>query len=187
MNVNIDILKSIHTHKTAVLLKISCACGANIAGADDEEVAHTVKFATQVGLAITIVDYVLVVTASTKVLGKTAGKDVAASRVTFPRLPGIDGSRGRTEALIQGAKAALEPFANRAKTLLALAVFIIYRSNLLVCLSVTPSEYKSSLYCLMSRYSCRSCRCIEKRQRVIRLKRLCTDGSQRCTVAKRRS
>lgn len=127
--VSLDDLTWIHMHKTAVLLRVSCACGAIIGGADDDDVKRVSEFATKVGLAFQIADDVLDVTQSTEVLGKTAGKDVAAGKATFPRLLGLEASRLQAERLIKEAKEALLPYGDRAKTLIALADFIINRQN----------------------------------------------------------
>lgn len=128
-NVDLDTLTWIHTHKTAALLKVSCASGAIIGGANKAEVEIVSDFAVKIGLAFQIADDVLDVTQSTEVLGKTAGKDEATDKATYPRLLGLDGSRAQAEKLIADAKESLKPFGSRANTLLALADFIINRSS----------------------------------------------------------
>lgn len=128
-NVSLDTLTWIHTHKTAALLRVSCACGAIIGGANEEDVRRVTDFAVKVGLAFQIADDVLDVTQSTEVLGKTAGKDVASNKATYPRILGLDASKRQAESLISQAKAALKPYGDRANTLFALADFIIYRQN----------------------------------------------------------
>lgn len=128
-DVPLDILTWIHTHKTAALLRVSCASGAIVGGADEEDVRRVSDFAVKVGLAFQIRDDVLDVTQSTEVLGKTAGKDVASNKATYPRLLGLDGSRRQAETLIKEATDALAPYGDRAQTLLALANFIINREN----------------------------------------------------------
>lgn len=127
--VSLDMLTWIHTHKTAALLRVSCAGGAVIGGANEEDVARVTEFAVKTGLAFQIADDVLDVTQSTEVLGKTAGKDEATNKATYPRLLGLEGSRKQAEKLIQEAKDCLAPYGDRSKTLLALADFIINRNN----------------------------------------------------------
>lgn len=128
-DVSLDTLTWIHTHKTAVLLRVSCAVGAILGGATPEDVQRVSEFAVKTGLAFQIADDVLDVTASTEALGKTAGKDLASDKATYPRLLGLEGSRKQAERLIAEAKASLAPYGERSKTLLALADFIINRKS----------------------------------------------------------
>lgn len=128
-DISLDTLTWIHTHKTAALLRVSVACGAIIGGASPEDVQRVSDFAVKTGLAFQIADDVLDVTASTEVLGKTAGKDEATDKATYPRLLGLDGSRRQAEKLIAEAKESLAPYGKRSETLLGLADFIINRSN----------------------------------------------------------
>lgn len=128
-DVSLETLTWIHTHKTAALLRVSCACGAILGGANEEDVRRVEDFAVKTGLAFQIADDVLDVTQSTEVLGKTAGKDEATDKATYPRLLGLDGSRRQAEKLIAEAKESLAPYGERSRNLLALADFIINRSN----------------------------------------------------------
>eukprot|EP00178_Gracilaria_changii_P014334 TRINITY_DN40459_c0_g1_i1.p1 TRINITY_DN40459_c0_g1~~TRINITY_DN40459_c0_g1_i1.p1 ORF type:complete len:417 (-),score=72.40 TRINITY_DN40459_c0_g1_i1:1490-2680(-) len=128
-DISIDTLTWIHTHKTAALLRVSCACGAILGGASKEDVRRVSEFAVKTGLAFQIADDVLDVTQSTEVLGKTAGKDLATDKATYPRLLGLDGSKQQARTLIQQAKKSLAPYGERAYTLFALADFIISRNN----------------------------------------------------------
>lgn len=128
-DVSLDTLTWIHTHKTAALLRVSCAGGAVIGGASEEDVQRVSEFAVKTGLAFQIADDVLDVTQSTEVLGKTAGKDEAVNKATYPRLLGLEGSRQQAEKLVAEAKECLAPYGERSKNLLALADFIINRSN----------------------------------------------------------
>lgn len=128
-DVSLDTLMTIHLRKTAVLLRVSCACGAILGGASDEDVERVSEFAVKTGLAFQIADDVLDVTQSTEVLGKTAGKDEAVEKATYPRLLGLEGSRKQAETLITEAKESLAPYGDRSETLFALADFIINRQN----------------------------------------------------------
>lgn len=128
-DVDLDTLTWIHTHKTAALLRVSCACGAIVGGANEDDVKRVTEFAVKTGLAFQITDDVLDVTQSTEVLGKTAGKDEATRKATYPRLLGLDGSKRQAQKLITEAKECLQPYGERAETLLALSEFIISRTN----------------------------------------------------------
>jgi len=125
----LDELRWIHTHKTATLLQVAVASGAILGGATPSEVQACEKFALNIGLAFQVADDILDVTASSDELGKTAGKDEATSKTTYPKLLGLDGARAEAERLVAEAKKALEPFGDRATPLLALADYIIDRKN----------------------------------------------------------
>jgi len=128
-DVTIDDLRWIHTHKTAALLDVAVSSGAILGGATPEEVKLCEKFALNIGLAFQVADDILDCTQSTEELGKTAGKDDAVDKTTYPKLLGMDGARAEAERLVTEAKAALEPFGDRATPLLALADYIINRKN----------------------------------------------------------
>ena len=126
---SLEDLRWIHTHKTAALLEVAVASGAILGGATPEEVKACEKFALNIGLAFQVADDILDVTQSTEELGKTAGKDEAVAKTTYPKLLGLDGARKEAERLVAEAKASLEPFGERATPLLALADYIIDRKN----------------------------------------------------------
>lgn len=126
---SLEDLRWIHTHKTAALLEVAVASGAILGGATPEEVKACEKFALNIGLAFQVADDILDVTQSTEELGKTAGKDEAVEKTTYPKLLGLDGARKEAERLVSEAKEALEPFGERAVPLLALADYIIDRKN----------------------------------------------------------
>ena len=86
-------------------------------------------YARGIGLAFQIIDDILDVTASSEVLGKTAGKDLTADKTTYPKLLGLDESRRRAEALVAEAKTALAPWSAQAAPLLALADYITSRDR----------------------------------------------------------
>ncbi|KAK4535368.1 hypothetical protein CDCA_CDCA04G1393 [Cyanidium caldarium] len=127
--VGVHALEWIHLHKTAALLRFSVMAGAILAGADADDVQHMEAYANRIGLAFQIADDVLDVVSSTETLGKTAGKDSAVDKATFPRLLGLEASRLRAEQLVHEAKQALERYGGRAGILLGLADFIIQRKN----------------------------------------------------------
>ena len=122
-------LEYIHRSKTAALITSSVVSGGLYAGANDEAVAKLRSFGQSIGLAFQIVDDVLDVTQTSEQLGKTAGKDTAAEKVTYPSLFGIDESLKKADALVDTGCAALESFAERAATLKALARFLVERKK----------------------------------------------------------
>jgi geranylgeranyl diphosphate synthase type II len=127
--VDLDTLEYIHLHKTGALLKACVLSGAVIAGASHDLLTALGVYARGIGLAFQIIDDILDVTASSEVLGKTAGKDLAADKTTYPKLLGLEESRQRAGALVAEAKAALEPWKERAAPLLALADYITTRDR----------------------------------------------------------
>jgi len=127
--VTLEDLTWIHTHKTATLLQVAVASGAILGGATPEEVQSCEKFALNIGLAFQVADDILDVTASTEDLGKTAAKDLDADKTTYPKLLGLEDSKAEARRLIDEAKASLAPFGERAAPLLAIADYIIERSN----------------------------------------------------------
>jgi geranylgeranyl diphosphate synthase type II len=134
-DVDLDTLEYIHLHKTGALLRACVLSGALIAGASEALLEALRIYARGIGLAFQIIDDILDVTASSDVLGKTAGKDLTADKTTYPKLLGLEESRRRAEALVAEAKAALAPYAQaeggalKAAPLLALADYITSRDR----------------------------------------------------------
>ncbi|MEI6830284.1 MAG: geranylgeranyl diphosphate synthase CrtE [Synechococcaceae cyanobacterium ELA445] len=127
--VDLDTLEYIHLHKTGALLQSCVITGALIAGAPEDLLSALRRYARGIGLAFQIIDDILDVTASSDVLGKTAGKDLTADKTTYPKLLGLAESRIRAQSLVDGAKEALEPWQERAQPLLALADYITSRDR----------------------------------------------------------
>ena len=127
--VDLETLEYIHLHKTGALLKACVTCGALIGGADENLLEALSVYARGIGLAFQIIDDILDVTASSEVLGKTAGKDLIADKTTYPKLLGLDESRKRAEILVAKAKNALDPWPEKSKPLLALADYITSRDR----------------------------------------------------------
>ena len=127
--VDLDTLEYIHLHKTGALLSACVITGAMIGGADEALITALRTYARGIGLAFQIIDDILDITASSEVLGKTAGKDVIADKTTYPKLLGLEESRKRADSLVKEAQDALTPWAERAKPLLALADFITSRDR----------------------------------------------------------
>ena len=122
------LLDSIHRAKTGALLRASVRMGAIYAGADAEQLAALTSFGEHVGLAFQIVDDILDVEQSSEALGKTAGKDAAQNKITFPAVYGIERSREMAEQERLEAHRALQPFDDRAQRLKELADLIVRRN-----------------------------------------------------------
>jgi geranylgeranyl diphosphate synthase type II len=123
-------LQFIHAHKTGALLEAAVVAGAVLGGADEAAVARLGRYAQDIGLAFQVVDDVLDVTATSEQLGKTAGKDLATNKATYPSLLGLDESRAIVDRLTASAKAELANFDPvRAAPLVALADYIASRKN----------------------------------------------------------
>jgi geranylgeranyl diphosphate synthase type II len=121
-------LERIHRAKTGALLLASIRIGAICAGANEEQLEWLTRFGNHVGLAFQIVDDILDVVESSEHLGKTAGKDAAQHKITFPAVYGLEESRGMAERERELAHAALAPFGLRAERLRQLADLIVRRS-----------------------------------------------------------
>ena len=124
-----ELLESIHRAKTGALLRAGVRMGAIYAGADTCQLEALTRFGERVGLAFQIVDDVLDVEQSSEALGKTAGKDAAQKKITFPAVYGIERSREMAERERLQAHRALESFGDRAGTLRALADRIVTRTT----------------------------------------------------------
>jgi len=122
-------LNYIHTHKTGALLESTVVSGAILAGCLAPDIKRLSQYAQNIGLAFQIIDDILDITATQAELGKTAGKDLQAQKVTFPSIWGIEESRNQATKLVKEAKAQLKPFGERAIPLMAIADFITTRSN----------------------------------------------------------
>ncbi|MGH9557527.1 MAG: polyprenyl synthetase family protein [Terriglobales bacterium] len=122
-------LEQIHRSKTGALITASVVSGGVYAGASVGEVAQLRAFGRGVGLAFQIADDVLDVTQSSEQLGKTAGKDTATEKATYPALFGVEKSVEMAGALVKEACAALDPFGPRAEVLQALARFLVERKK----------------------------------------------------------
>jgi geranylgeranyl diphosphate synthase, type II len=126
---DVTTLEYIHRAKTAALITASVVSGGIYAGGNEHEVEKLRAFGQSIGLAFQIVDDVLDVTQTSEQLGKTAGKDTAAEKATYPALFGIDESLKKADALVESAFASLESFGSRAGTLKSLARFLVERKK----------------------------------------------------------
>ncbi len=123
------LVEAIHRAKTGALIRVSVVTGGIYAGAAPEQAARLDTFGRKAGLAFQIVDDVLDVTQDSEQLGKTAGKDLASDKATWPSVFGLDQSLKDAERLIHEAFAALEPFGGKADGLKAVARYLVERKN----------------------------------------------------------
>jgi len=123
-----DQLQFIHENKTAAILKSSVRLGAMSANADPKKLSAITRFGQRLGLAFQIIDDILDVTQTSEILGKSAGKDVAAKKATYPAVIGLEKSRAEARRLTRQAHNALSIFSNSdAEPLHALANYLLER------------------------------------------------------------
>jgi geranylgeranyl diphosphate synthase, type II len=124
-----ELVEAIHRAKTGALIRVSVVSGGVYAGATPDDVARLDRFGRKAGLAFQIVDDILDMTVDSEQLGKTAGKDQATEKATWPAVYGIEQSRRDAAQLIDEAFAALEPYSSRADGLKAVARYLVERQN----------------------------------------------------------
>ncbi|MEA5580130.1 farnesyl diphosphate synthase [Nodularia harveyana UHCC-0300] len=129
LDISLETLNFIHNHKTAALLEASVVCGGIVGGASSEDIERLSRYSQNIGLAFQIIDDILDITGTQEQLGKTAGKDLIAKKVTYPSLWGIEESRAKAQQLVQAACEELATFGKLAQPLQALAHFITSRNN----------------------------------------------------------
>ena len=127
-NVKRDQLQFIHENKTAAILKSSVRLGAMSANAQAKKLAAITRFGERLGLAFQVIDDILDVTQTSEILGKSAGKDVAAKKATYPAVIGLDKSRAEARQLTRQAHDALSAFSTSdAEPMHALANYLLER------------------------------------------------------------
>lgn len=122
-----ELLESIHRAKTGALLRASVRMGAILAGASEAEFDALSRYGEHIGLAFQIVDDILDVEQSSATLGKTAGKDAAQHKITFPAVYGLGVSHRMAERERERAHAVIERFGARAARLKELSDLIVHR------------------------------------------------------------
>lgn len=123
----LEALRFIHENKTAALLTTSLVLGGMSADAQPEELQALRAFGMATGLAFQILDDILDVTQTSEKLGKSAGKDLASEKSTYPALIGLDASRAEAQRLTQSAHDALTVFGVRGTRLRELAEHLLAR------------------------------------------------------------
>ena len=124
-----DALRFIHKRKTGALIRAAVRCGAIAGEANAAQLDALTAYAEKVGLAFQIADDILDVTATSEQLGKTAGKDESARKLTFPAVLGLERSQDEARQLVADAKTVVTPLGPEAEPLCKLADFIIARTS----------------------------------------------------------
>lgn len=122
-----EMLEYIHRSKTAALIRAAVTSGALCAGASTDDVARLRRFGENIGWAFQVTDDILDVEESSAALGKTAGKDIAQEKATYPAVYGLPKSHHIANELASKAIAELAPFGERAAPLRQIAEFLVLR------------------------------------------------------------
>jgi geranylgeranyl diphosphate synthase type II len=125
--VDTEMLEYIHRSKTAALIRASITSGALSAGAPSDDVARLRRFGETIGWAFQVTDDILDVEESSAALGKTAGKDIAQQKATYPAVFGLERSHQIANDLASKAIAELQPYGQRAERLRTIAEFLVLR------------------------------------------------------------
>jgi geranylgeranyl pyrophosphate synthase len=118
-----------HGKKTGALIRAAAAAGAIMGGGSTEQVTAIDRAAGEFGLAFQIVDDVLDVEGASVELGKTAGKDAAAGKPTYPQLYGVDASKRMARECLARAESILAAASLADARLLAIGRWIVERSK----------------------------------------------------------
>lgn len=124
-----ELVEAIHRAKTGALIRVSVVTGGVYAGATTDDMTRLDLFGRKAGLAFQIVDDVLDMTVDSAQLGKTAGKDEATEKATWPAVFGIEQSQRDAATLIEEAFSALAPYGSRAEGLKSVARYLVERKN----------------------------------------------------------
>lgn len=123
-------LERMHAYKTGALIRASVRLGALAAGCTDPDLLGRLdRYGHAVGLAFQVRDDILDVEGESAVIGKTAGKDAAADKPTFPSIIGLPASRDRLDALVRDALEAIEPLGESGEWLADLARYSAHRAH----------------------------------------------------------
>ncbi|MGH8081235.1 MAG: (2E,6E)-farnesyl diphosphate synthase [Lysobacter sp.] len=129
VRLDVPALERLHSLKTGALIRACVRMGALCGGADAATLDALDRYARALGLAFQVRDDILDIEGDSQTLGKTAGKDIAQDKSTFPALIGLDASRARLDELAQAMRDALAPFGERASALQALGRLAIERDR----------------------------------------------------------
>ena len=122
-----EMLEYIHRSKTAALIRASVTAGALCAGAGVDDAARLRRFGETIGWAFQVTDDILDVEESSAALGKTAGKDIAQKKATYPAIHGLQRSHEIANDLASKAIAELAPYGDRASRLREIAEYLVIR------------------------------------------------------------
>ena len=120
-------LHYIHQNKTAAILTTSVRLGAMSANASEKQLTAITEFGRALGLAFQVIDDILDVTQTSEKLGKSAGKDIAAHKATYPAVIGLEASRAEARRLTNAAQNALKIFGQEAGPLREIANYLLIR------------------------------------------------------------
>ena len=127
--ISVEEINEIHGLKTGALITACGKAGVIIGGGTAAEIDAISKYASRVGLLFQITDDLLDVTQTTESLGKTAKKDIAANKATYPSIYGIEGTADLAEKLYKDAVACLDPIDRPTELLDQIARYILERSS----------------------------------------------------------
>jgi geranylgeranyl diphosphate synthase type II len=124
-----ELVEAIHRAKTGALIRVSLVSGGIYSGGSAADIERLREFGRKAGLAFQIIDDVLDVTQNSTQLGKTAGKDVASEKATWPAVYGVEQSVKDAERLVDEAFAQLTVYGERADRLKAVARYLVERTH----------------------------------------------------------
>jgi len=124
-----NMLRRIHTNKTAKMFRCAAAMGGICGGANERQLKCLREYGIKVGLGFQIADDILDVSASSVQLGKTSGKDARQGKATYPAIVGLDKSKKLAKKLADEAVAALKPFGKKSDTLRRLVTMLLNRTK----------------------------------------------------------
>ena len=129
MTLDADALRAMHERKTGALITAAAESGAVMAGGDDVLVTAIRHYAAQLGLAFQIVDDVLDVEGDAATLGKSAGKDAASAKPSYPAFYGVERSRAMAAECVQAALGTLETARLTRGWLPSIAEWMLHRKH----------------------------------------------------------
>ena len=125
----VELLEAIHSLKTGALIRAAIAMGAIAAGASSAQLRALDRYGQTIGLAFQVKDDLLDIEGSTEILGKQQGSDISNSKMTYPSLLGLEGTRAKLQQLLEQAQQSLQSFGNDAVQLQQLARYIVSRDH----------------------------------------------------------
>ena len=126
---NLAELEQVHVNKTGALLRFSIEAGAVLADVSEQDRATLKEYAHHIGLAFQIQDDILDIEGTTEELGKTAGKDVASDKSTYPALLTLEGAKEKLAEHYQHAINALDQLPIDVSLLRDFAAYIVHRKT----------------------------------------------------------
>jgi len=129
LTLDADGLRAMHARKTGAIIRASAVCGGIMAGADEPLVSALDRYAAELGLAFQIVDDILDVEGDATTLGKTAGKDAAGAKPTYPALFGLEQSKALAAECINRCRATLDEAGLQDGWLWAIAEWMLGRRS----------------------------------------------------------